>query len=324
MPPKIVILDGHTANPGDLDWQAVTALGDCTIHERTAPGDVIARARGAAVILTNKVRMTREVIGQLPDLRYIGVLATGVDAIDLAAAAERGIVVSNVPAYSTASVAQLTFALLLELTHHAGHHAAGVREGAWSRSADFAYWDFPLVELAGLKMGLIGFGAIAQAVARIALAFGMQVVATRRDERPSEVAGVELVSLETLLRTSDVVSVHCPLTPETRGLINAARLAAMKPTAWLLNTSRGPVIVEQDLADALNGGRIAGAGLDVLSSEPPPAENPLLTAKNCLITPHIAWATRAARSRLVAIVAANIRAFLDGAPRNVVRPPTAK
>ncbi len=318
MSAKIVILDGHAANPGDLDWEPVRALGECTIYERTGSAEVVSRAQGAAIVLTNKVLMPREVISQLADLRYIGVLATGVDAIDLHAAAERGIVVANVPAYSTASVAQLTFALLLELTHHVGHHAASVREGGWVQSPDFAYWDYPLVELAGLQMGLIGFGAIAQAVARIALAFGLRVVATRQADRPAEIPEVRLVDLETLLRESDIVSVHCPLTPQTRGLVNAAHLAMMKPTAYLLNTSRGPVIVEQDLADALNNGRLAAAGLDVLSREPPPVDNPLLTAKNCLITPHIAWATRAARTRLLEIVAANIQAFLNGVPQNAV------
>ncbi len=317
-PPKIVVLDGYTANPGDLDWQPLRALGECTIYDRTPPEQVVARAQGAAIALTNKVRITREVIGQLPELRYIGVLATGVDAIDLDAAGERGIVVANVPAYSTASVAQLTFALLLELTQHVGHHAGSVRQGDWVKSQDFAYWHFPLVELADLQLGLIGFGAIGQAVARIGLAVGMQVVASRRGDRPAEVAGARIVDLEALLRESDVVSVHCPLTPETRGLVNAERLAWLKPAAYLLNTSRGPVIVEQDLADALNAGRLAGAGLDVLSTEPPSAANPLLTAKNCLITPHIAWATRAARARLLGTVAANVAAFLDGAPRNVV------
>jgi glycerate dehydrogenase len=321
MPLKIVILDGHAANPGDLDWEPLRALGECVIHERTAPTEVVERAAGATVVLTNKVPITREVIRQLPDLRYLGTLATGVDAIDLAAAGERGIVVCNVPAYSTPSVAQLTFALLLELTHHVGQHAAGVRAGDWSKSRDFAYWDFPLVELAGRRMGLLGCGAIGQAVARIAQAFGMVVCATRRGDRPLEIPGVQRVSMETLFREADVVSVHCPLTPDTRGIVNAARLATMRPSAFLLNTSRGPIIVEQDLADALNAGRIAGAGLDVLSSEPPRADNPLLTARNCLITPHIAWGTLAARGRLLATVEANIRAYLEGAPQNVVVAP---
>jgi glycerate dehydrogenase len=315
---KIVVLDGHTLNPGDLDWQPLTSLGECEIHARTVPSEVVARAQGAEVLLTNKVVLDRATIEQLPQLRYIGVIATGYNVVDLDAARERKIAVTNVPAYSTPSVAQLTLALLLELTHHVGHHSDGVREGAWASSQDFAYWDFPLIELDGLKMGLIGFGAIAQGVARVAQALGMHVLATRRGDRPPEVPGVEMVDMDTLFRESDVISVHCPLTPETRGLVNAARIATMKPTAYVLNTSRGPVIAEQDLADALNAGRIAGAGLDVLSTEPPKADNPLLSARNCVITPHIAWATRAARGRLLGVVAANIRAFAHGKPQNVV------
>lgn len=315
---KIVVLDGHTLNPGDLDWQSLTSLGDCEIHPRTAPSEVLSRAQGADVLLTNKVVLDRATIEQLPQLRYVGVIATGYNVVDLDAARQRGIVVTNVPAYSTPSVTQLTFALLLELTHRVGHHSDGVREGAWANSQDFAYWDFPLIELDGLKMGLIGFGAIAQGVARVAQALGMHVLATRRGDRPPEVPGVEIVDMDTLFRESDVISVHCPLTPETRGLVNAARLATMKPTAYVLNTSRGPVIAEQDLADALNAGQIAGAGLDVLSTEPPKADNPLLSARNCVITPHIAWASRAARGRLLGVVAANIRAFAQGTPQNVV------
>jgi glycerate dehydrogenase len=315
---KIVVLDGHTLNPGDLDWQSLTSLGEVEIHPRTAPSEVVARAQGAEVLLTNKVVLDRATIEQLPQLRYIGVIATGYNVVDLDAARERGITVTNVPAYSTPSVTQLTFALLLDLTHRVGHHSDGVREGAWANSQDFAYWDFPLVELDGLKMGLIGFGAIAQGVARVAQALGMHVLATRRGDRPPEVPGVEIVDMDTLFRESDVISVHCPLTPETRGLVNAARLATMKPTAYVLNTSRGPVIAEQDLADALNAGQIAGAGLDVLSTEPPKADNPLLSARNCVITPHIAWASRAARGRLLGVVTANIRAFAQGTPQNVV------
>ena len=315
---KTVVLDGYTLNPGDLSWEPLTETGRCEIYERTAAHETVTRAKGAGALLTNKVVLDRETIAQLPDLRYIGVLATGVNVVDLAAARERGIIVTNVPAYSTPSVVQLTFALLLELTHHAGHHAASVRGGNWVKSKDFAYWDFPLVELSALKMGLIGFGAIAQGVARVAQAFGMSVIATRRGDRPSELSGVDMVDMDTLFRESDVLSVHCPLTPETKGLVNAARLATMKPSAYVLNTSRGPVINEADLADALNAGKIAGAGLDVLSTEPPAADNPLLTAKNCFITPHIAWASRAARSRLLITVAANLRAFLDGRPQNVV------
>ena len=315
---KIVVLDGYTLNPGDLTWQPLLDLGTGEIYERTPPSETVARARGAEIVLTNKVILDREILSQLPDLKYIGILATGINVVDVAAARERGIVVTNVPAYSTASVVQLTFALLLELTHQVGHHAGSVRGGGWVKSKDFAYWDFPLVELAGLTMGLVGFGAIAQGVARAAQAFGMNVIATRRGDRPPEVPGVEMVDMETLFKRSDVLSVHCPLTPETKGLVNAARLGLMKKTAYVLNTSRGPVIQEADLADALNAGRVAGAGLDVLSTEPPKADNPLLSAKNCFITPHIAWASRAARTRLAGVVVANIKAFMDGKPQNVV------
>lgn len=315
---KIVILDGHTLNPGDLDWAPLQGLGECAIYERTSAADTVNRSRGAAVALTNKVLFDRATIEQLPDLRYIGVIATGYNVVDIPAAKEKGIIVTNVPAYSTMSVAQLTFALLLELTHRVGHHAASVHGGNWVKSPDFAYWDFPLIELDGLTLGLIGFGAIAQAVAKIAQAFGMQVVAHRRSDRPSEVPGVRMGNMETVFRESDVVSVHCPLTPETRGLVNTARLSSMKKSAYLLNTSRGPVINEADLAQALNAGVIAGAGLDVLSSEPPGADNPLLSAKNCFITPHIAWASHAARSRLLDTVAANVRAFQKRKPQNVV------
>lgn len=316
---KLVVLDGYTLNPGDLNWSPLLELGDePKIYERTAPQDTVTRAAEAEIILTNKVLLDRGTLAQLPRLRYVGILATGINTIDLGAARERGIVVTNVPAYSTASVVQLTLALLLELTQRVGHHAGSVRQGNWVTSKDFAYWDFPLVELDGMTLGLVGFGAIAQGVARVAQALGMRVIATRRAERPPEVPGVRMVDLDTLFRESDALSVHCPLTPETRGLVNAARLATMKPGAYVLNTSRGPVVNEADLADALNTDKIAGAGLDVLSTEPPTADNPLLTAKNCVITPHIAWATKAARGRLLATVVANIRAFLDGKPQNVV------
>ncbi len=317
---KMVVLDGYTLNPGDLHWGPLLDLGDCQIYERTPPANTIERAKGAEIILTNKVVLDRETLGQLAPagLRYVGVLATGVNVVDVAAAKELGVTVTNVPAYSTMSVVQLTFALLLEFTHHVGHHADSVRGGGWVNSKDFSYWDFPLLELAGLKLGLIGFGAIAQGVARVAQAFGMEVIATRRGDRPAEVPGVRIVDMETVFKESDVLSVHCPLTPDTKGLVNAARLSLMKPTAYLLNTSRGPVINEADLADALNADKLAGAGLDVLSTEPPAADNPLLTAKNCLITPHIAWASRAARGRLLSVVVANIKGFLNGEPQNVV------
>ena len=316
---NIVVLDGHTLNPGDLSWEPLLDLGDdCQLYERTAPSETVGRSAEAEVVLTNKVVLDRATLEQLPRLRYIGVTATGVNVVDLDAARERGITVTNVPVYGTPSIVQLTFALLLELTQRVGHHAASVRGGNWVAAKDFSYWDFPLVELDGRRMGLVGFGAIARGVARVAQAFGMEVIATRRKPSAEEVPGVRLVDLDTLFRESDVLSLHCPLTPETRGLVNAARLALMKPTAYVLNTSRGPVVNEADLAAALNGGTIAGAGLDVLSTEPPAANNPLLTAKNCFVTPHIAWATQAARSRLLDVVVANLRAFLDGQPQNVV------
>ena len=314
---RIVVLDGYVLNPGDLSWQALQALGPCVVHDRTPPSRIVERAREAEIALTNKVVLSREVIAQLPDLLYIGVLATGYNVVDVAAARERGIVVTNVPAYSTPSVAQLTFALLLELAHHVGEHARGVREGRWARSADFAYWDFPLVELNGLVMGIVGFGNIGRSVAGLARAFGMKVlVSTRRPQAAPD--GVEFTDLDTLFRRADVVSLHCPLTAETAGLVNASRLALMKPTAFLINTGRGPLVNECDLADALNAGRLAGAALDVLASEPPPADNPLPAAAHCIITPHVGWATFAARRRLMDTVVENVRAFLAGRPKNVV------
>lgn len=314
---KIVVLDGFTLNPGDLSWEELRALGECVIYDRTAPEETLTRAAEAEIVLTNKVVLSREHIARLPRLRYISVLATGTNVVDLAAARERGIPVSNVPAYSTMSVAQATFALLLELTHHTGHHAQAVRQGRWSQCPDFSFHDFPLIELAGLTMGVIGFGSIGRAVAGIARAFGMAVLAFNPSPKPAP-EGVRFVELESLFRESDVVSLHCPLTPQTERLVNAARLALMKPTAFLLNTSRGPVVDESALAAALNEGRLAGAGLDVLSIEPPPPDNPLLRARNCLITPHYAWATAAARRRLMQVTVENVRAFLAGRPQNVV------
>ena len=314
--PNIVVLDGHTLNPGDLDWSGLAELGALTVHERT-PGDAVAaRAADAEIVLTNKTPVNAAAIALLPRLRYLGVLATGTNVVDVAAAAARGIVVANVPGYSTAAVAQLVFALTLELAHRTAHHAQTVRDGRWSACADFCYWDFPLVELAGRTLGIVGFGAIGQAVARIGQAFGMRVIAGTRT--PRECAGVEFLALDAVFREADVLTLHCPLTPETRGLVNAARLAQMKRGAFLINTGRGPLIVERDLAEALEAGRIAGAGLDVLSAEPPAADNPLLAARNCFITPHIAWATRAARERLMREVVENVRAFLAGQPRNRV------
>jgi glycerate dehydrogenase len=314
-----VILDGHTANPGDLSWSQIEEIGPVTVYPRTAAADVVARARDADVVLTNKTAISREAIAALPRLKCIGVLATGYNIVDVEAAKERGIPVCNVPEYSTPNVAQAVFALLLELTNHTGHHAQTVRAGRWSACEDFCYWDGELVELAGLTLGLVGYGRIGRSVAAVGRAFGMRVLAHRRSSAAA--AGddaVTIVDLPTLLRESDVVSLHCPLTPDTRGLINAKTIGLMKPTAFLINTSRGPLVNEADLAAALDQGRIAGAGLDVLSVEPPPASNPLLTARNCIITPHIAWATPNARRRLIEVTAANLRAFVAGRPQHVV------
>jgi glycerate dehydrogenase len=314
---NIVVLDGFTLNPGDLSWDELKSIGPCVTYDRTNPEDVLSRSAGAQILLTNKTVLTREHIQALPDLKYIGVLATGTNVVDLAAARERSIPVTNIPTYGTRSVAQAAFALLLELTQHVGHHAQTVREGRWTRNIDWCYWDYPLIELDGLTMGIVGFGRIGLAVCNLAAAFGLKVLTCPPATEPVP-AFARLVDLPTLFGQSDIVSLHCPLTPETKGLINAQRLGWMKPTAFLLNTSRGPLIEEQALADALNADRLAGAGLDVLSVEPPPASNPLLQAKNCLITPHQAWGTRAARSRLLDIAVENIRAFVNGKPENVV------
>ena len=315
---KIVVLDGYTLNPGDLSWASLEALGDVTIYERTPADQVVARAQGADIALVNKVLMTREVLAQLPTLKYIGVLATGYNIVDTAAAHEQGIVVTNIPTYGTQSVAQMVFAHLLNLTQHVAHHADTVKAGRWSRSADWCYWDYPLIELHGLTMGVFGYGRIGRNTAAIATAFGMKVIAYDEYVKDSGDPNVRMVDLETLFKESDALSFHCPLTPETQGVCNAARLALMKPTAFVINTSRGPVINNTDLAEALNRGVIAGAGLDVLDVEPPTMDNPLLTAKNIYITPHISWATSAARERLMDMTIANIKAFLAGTPQNVV------
>jgi glycerate dehydrogenase len=314
---KIVVLDGFTLNPGDLGWDDLKSIGPCEIYDRTVAADVLCRAADASILLTNKTELRRPQILNLPALEYIGVTATGTNVVDLVAARSRKIPVTNVPAYGTRSVAQATFALLLELTQHVGHHAQSVRAGRWSRSIDWCYWDFPLIELAGLTLGIIGFGRIGRAVAEMAAAFGMKVLACSAST-PSPVAGVRFVDMEAIFRLSDVISLHCPLTSATRQLVDAPRLALMKPTAFLINTSRGLLVDEAALAAALNSGRLAGAAVDVLSSEPPAADNPLLEARNCLITPHLAWATRAARSRLMKIAVENVRAFLAGKPQNVV------
>ncbi len=316
---KIVVLDGYTLNPGDLSWEGLEALGTVTVYERTPADKVVERVRDADAVFTNKVPLTEDQLSQLPNLKFIGVLATGYNIVAVEAARKKGIVVSNVPGYGTASVVQLTFALLLELTLHVQRHSDAVLEGRWAASADFCFWDYPLIELAGKTMGIIGFGSIGEKVADVATAFGMRIIGTKRHPTDqSHRPDFRWVELSELLEQADVVSIHCPLSPETKGLINKASLSRMKSSAFLLNTSRGPIIVEQDLADALNNDVIAGAGIDVLSAEPPAADNPLFTAKNCLITPHIAWATREARRRLMAMTVDNLTAFLEGHPINVV------
>lgn len=313
---KIVILDGYTAQPGDLSWQALETLGTLTVYDRTQPHETVARAADADIVLTNKVVISREVMDQLPKLRYIGVLATGYNVVDIQAASERGITVTNVPAYSTESVAQMVFAHLLTVTNRTEHYAIANREGRWSRNPDFCYWDFPHTELAGKTFGIVGLGNIGQRVAQIALAFGMKVKAM--SSKPTLPAGIEKVSWEELLATSDILSLHCPLTERTHHLINSDTLRQMKPTAILINTGRGPLVDDQAVALALSEGRLSAFCTDVLTEEPPSTENPLLKQPNAFITPHIAWASREARIRLIQVATDNVRAFMDGNAQNVV------
>ena len=315
---KIVILDAFTTNPGDLSWSGIQALGDCAIFDRTAPSQVVERCAGAEAVLTNKVVISAETMNQLPSLKYIGVMATGYNIVDVAAAAERGIIVTNVPAYSTASVAQIVFAHLLNVAHKVQAHSDAVHRGEWANCADFTFQVAPTTELAGMRMGIVGLGQIGSAVARIALAFGMRVSAFTSKPQNALPDGVEKVSLNELFATSDVLSLHCPLTPDTKHLVNAERISAMKPNAIIINTGRGPLVNEHDLAQALNSHRIAAACVDVLSQEPPEPSNPLLTAQNCFITPHIAWASQAARIRLIAALAQNLQAYIIGNPINKV------
>jgi glycerate dehydrogenase len=316
---RIVVLDGYTLNPGDLSWAGIEAFGELTVYERTPKEKILERSEGAEVLLTNKTPLDKQMLNQLPTLKYIGVLATGYNVIDTEAAHRNGVIVSNTPGYGTSSVAQMTFALLLELCMHAQRHADAVSNGDWSTSRDWCFWNYPLIELKGKVMGIIGFGDIGQKVADIATAFDMRIVATSRTETDqSWRKNFTWKPLDDLLRMSDVVSLHCPLTPETKGLINAGNLKKMNNTAFLINTSRGPLVVEDELANALNGGIIAGAGLDVLGVEPPVSNNPLLAARNCIVTPHIAWATKESRKRLMDMVTENLRDFLNGNPKNVV------
>ena len=314
---NIVVLDGHPLNPGDLSWDGLRSLGECVVYDRTPPAQVVERARDAAIVLTNKVVLSAEVIARLPKLRHISVLATGFNVVDTAFAREQGIVVSNVPSYGTESVAQMVFAHVLNLVQPVALHAKSVRDGDWASSQDWCYWKAPLMELAGLTMGVVGLGRIGQCTAKLAHAFGMHVLAYDPVAvHPPD--SVTMVALRELLQKSDVVSLHCPLTDDTKHLINAETLRLMKRTALLINTSRGALIDESALADALHRGQIAGAGLDVLSMEPPRSDHPLVTAKNCQMTPHIAWATHAARARLLAVAVRNVAAFLAGQPQNVV------
>lgn len=315
---KIVILDGHTLNPGDLSWDDLAKFGELKVYERTPPELVAERCTGAEVIITNKALVARETIDALPDLRYIGVTATGVNIVDCEAASERGIPVTNVPGYGPKSVAQMTFAHILNLTQRTGHHANEVSEGRWASCPDFCFSDFPLVELDGLTLGILGYGTIGKETARIGRAFGMKVIAHSRSLKENPGGEVEAVSMDNLFRQSDVLSLHCPLTPETDRVVNSENLAKMKSSTFLINTGRGQLVDEEALADALNASRLAGAGLDVLSTEPPSPHNPLPQAKNCFVSPHIAWATYAARKRLLAATVNNLRSFMDGKTANVV------
>ena len=309
---KIIVLDGYGLNPGDLTWKGFEELGELTVYDRTFPSELLERAAGAEALVTNKTLITSENMDALPDLKYIGVLATGYNVVDIDAAKARGIVVTNIPAYSTASVAQMVFAHILNITQRVGYYADENKQGRWTKNADFCYWDTHLVELQGKKMGIVGFGNIGQATARIAQAFGMEVCVYSSKPQFALPSGIKKMELDELFGECDVVSLHCPLTPDTKEMVNAERLSKMKPNAILINTGRGPLINEQDLADALNEGKIAAAGLDVLSVEPSVEGNPLLGARNCFITPHIAWATLEARTRLMDIAVQNLKSYQKG------------
>lgn len=315
---KIVILDGYTENPGDLSWGGFEALGDLTVYDRTPADKILERIGSSDIVITNKTLISAETLAACPGIKYVGVLATGYNVIDIDAAKARGVVVTNIPAYSTEAVAQLAIALLLEICHRVGHHDSAVKSGKWQNNIDFCFWDYPLISLAGKTLGIVGFGKIGQATARVAKALGMTVIAN--DEKTTD-AGKQLadyVSFDEVLKKSDVISLHCPLFPSTEGIINKDSIAKMKDGVILLNTSRGPLIVEQDVANALNSGKIYAAGVDVVSVEPIKPDNPLLKAKNIFITPHIAWAPKDTRQKLMDIAVANLSAFKDGQPQNVV------
>ena len=316
---KIVVLDGYTENPGDLSWEGLAQFGQLRVYDRTgSEEEVIRRIGDAEVVFVNKVPISRRVLDACPNIKFISVLATGYNVIDVKAAAEKGIPVSNVPSYGTAAVAQFAMALLLEVCHHVAHHSEAVHQGRWASSPDWCFWDYPLIELSGKTMGIIGFGRIGQATGRIAKAMGMEVLAYSRSVREEAKALAEYVDLDSLLARSDVIVLHCPLFPETEGIINKANIAKMKDGVIIINNSRGQLVVEQDLAEALNSGKVLAAGLDVVSTEPIRPDNPLLGAKNCLITPHISWAPRESRQRIMDASVENLRAFLAGKPVNVV------
>jgi len=315
---RIVVLDGYTLNPGDIDWQPLRALGDVTLHDRTSEGEIVARASGASCLMLNKTPLSRETLESLPDLRYVGVLATGYNVVDTGAAVERGIVVTNIATYDTDSVTQHVAALLLEFARGVAVHDKAVHDGEWTRNPDWCFAKQPMFELTGKTLGIVGLGRIGRAVARVGAAFGMELIAHDLFWPEPLDVDVEQVEMDALFARADVVTLHCPLTAENNHLVDAARLSTMKANAILINTSRGPLVDNQALADALNAGTIAGAGLDVLDTEPPPAGNPLLGAPNCIITPHIAWYAREARQRLMQIAADNLRAFLAGEPVNTV------
>ena len=315
---KIVVLDGYTENPGDLSWNGLESLGELTVYDRTQSDEIAARIRGSGAVYVNKVALDRETIFSAPDLKFIGVLATGYNVVDIAAARERGIAVCNIPTYGTAAVGQFAIAMLLEICHHVAHHSDAVHAGRWEQNADWCFWDYPLIELAGKTMGIIGFGRIGQTTGRIARALGMNVIAYDEYESGAGRALAEYTALDALFARSDVIALHCPLLPSTQGIINRENIAKMKDGVIILNNARGPLIVEQDLADALNSGKVYAAGLDVVSTEPIRGDNPLLKAKNCLITPHISWAPKESRQRLMEIAADNLRRFLEGSPVNVV------
>ena len=315
---KIVVLDGYAANPGDLSWEGLEALGQCVVYPRTSANELLERAADAEILLTNKVIINKEAMEALPQLKYIGVLATGYNVVDVEAARERGIVVTNIPAYSTPSVAQMVFAHILNITQRVGHYADEARQGVWTACKDFSYSNTPLWELQGKKIGIVGLGNTGYNTARIAIGFGMKVYAYTSKSRLQLPPEIRKAELDELFATCDIVSLHCPLTADTHHLVNESRLKLMKPTAILINTGRGPLVDEQALADALNNGTIYAAGVDVLSTEPPTPDNPLLSAKNCFITPHIAWATKEARQRLLQIAQDNVEQFIKNKPINVV------